>query len=44
MCKDEEVFDHISVLDVPQDITVGDGYLVRATGKGSVILDMYVPN
>ena len=44
MCKDEKVFDHISVLDVPQDITVGDGYSVRATGKGNVILDMYLPN
>ena len=44
MCKDVQVFDHISVLDVPQDITVGDGYSVRATGKGNVILDMYLPN
>ena len=43
-CKDEEVFDHISVLDVPQDITVGDGYSVRTTGKGNIVLDMYLPN
>ena len=38
------MFDHISVLDVPQDIMVGDGYSVRATGKGNIILDMYLPN
>ena len=44
MCKDEEVFDHISALDVLQDITVGDRYSVRATGKGNVILDRYLPN
>ena len=44
MCHDEEAFDHISVLDVSQDITVGDGYSVRATGKGNVILDIHLPN
>ena len=44
MCNDEEAFDHISVLNIPQDITVGDGCSVGASGKGDVILDMYLPS
>ena len=44
ICNDEEAFDHISVLDIAQVIMVGDGYSVRAIGKGNMILDMYLPN
>ena len=44
MCKDEELFDQVSVLHTPQEITVGDGYSVQATGKGNVILEMNLPN
>ena len=42
MCKDLELFDEITVLDTPQEITVGDGYSVKATGRGDVLLKMTV--
>ena len=44
MFRDEELFDQVSVIDTPQEITVGDGYSVQATGKGNVILEMNLPN
>ena len=44
MCKNEELFDQIIGLETSQEITMGDGYSVQATGRGDVILRMNVPN
>ena len=44
MCNNEGLFDQIIGLEIPQEITVGDGYFVQATGRGNVILRMNVPN
>ena len=42
MCNKEELFSELSSLEIPQDITVGDGYSVQAIGKGTVILEMNI--
>lgn len=42
MCNEEELFEEISSLEIPQDITVGDGYSVQAIGKGTVTLEMNI--
>ena len=44
MCNNEELFDQIIGLEMPQEIIVGDGQSVQATGRGDVILRMNVPN
>ena len=44
MCNDKELFDHVSVLETPQEITVGDGHSITATGKGNTTLDMNLMN
>ena len=44
MCNNEELFDQIIGLEIPQEITVGDGHSVQATGRGDFILRMNVPN
>ena len=44
ICNNEELFDQIIGLEIPQEITVGDGQSVQATGRGDVILRMNVPN
>ena len=38
MCNNEELFDQIIGLEMPQEITVGDGHSLQATGRGDVIL------
>ena len=38
MCNNEELFDQIIGLEMPQEIAVGDGHSVQATGRGDVIL------
>ena len=42
MCKDEELFSELSRLETPQNITVGDGYSVQATERGTVFLKMNI--
>ena len=42
MCNKEELFSELSSLEIPQDITVGNGYSVQAIGKGTVILEMNI--
>ena len=44
MCNNEELFDQIIGLEMPQEITVGDGHSVQATSRGDVILRMNVLN
>ena len=44
MCKGETLFDQISVLDTPQEITAGDRYSVPTTGMGNVIPGMNLTN
>ena len=44
MCNNEELFDQIIDLEMPQEITVYDGHPVQATGRGDIILRMNVPN
>ena len=44
MCNNEELFDQIIGLEMPQEITVDDGHSVQATGRGDVILRMTVLN
>ena len=44
MCNNEELFDQIIGLEIPQEVTVGDGHSLQATGRGDVILKMNVPN
>lgn len=39
MCNDKELF-----VETPQEITVGDGHSVTATGKGNATLDMNLMN
>ena len=40
MCNNEDLFVSISKLEKPQEITLGDGYSVEATGKGTVQLNL----
>ena len=42
MCNDEDLFVSISKLEKPQEITLGDGYSVEATGRGTVELNMNI--
>ena len=44
MCDNQKLFDQIIGLEMPQEITVGDGHSVQATGWGDVILRMNVLN
>ena len=44
MCNNEELFDQIIGLEMPQEITMADGHSVQGTGRGDVILRMSVPN
>ena len=44
MFNNEELFDQIIGLEMPQEITVGDGRSFPATGRVDVILRMNVPN
>ena len=44
MCNNKELFDQIIHLEMPQEITVGDGHSVQATGQGDNTLGMNVPN
>ena len=44
MSNNEELFDQIIGLEIPQEITVGDRHSVQATGRGDFILRMNVPN
>ena len=36
MCNDKDVFKVSESLDVPQEITLGDGYCVKAVAKGTI--------
>ena len=42
MCNDEDLFISISKPEKPQEITLGDGYSVEATGRGAVELNMNI--
>ena len=42
MCNEENLFSEMVPLEKQQDITVGDGYSVQATAKGTVMLKMSV--
>ena len=44
ICINEKLFDQIIGLEMSQEITVGNGHSVQATGRGDVILRMNVPN
>ena len=44
MSYDERLFNEITELDEPQEITVGDGFKVKATGVGTLDLYMKLPN
>ena len=39
MCHDELMFAELSFLKDPIEVTLGDGHLLHATGKGTVRLD-----
>ena len=40
MCNDEKLFVELCSLDEPQEVTLGDGHTVEATGVGVVALEM----
>ena len=42
MCKDEDLFTEFIKLATPQNITVGDGFSVEATGIGTIFLNMNI--
>ena len=42
MCNDKSLFTDIEDIEETQDITLGDGYAVNATAKGTVELNMYL--
>ena len=42
--NNEELFDKVICVEMPQEITVGDGHSIQATGRGDVILRMNMPN
>ena len=44
MCNDKSLFADIKDIEGTQDITLGDGYAVNATAKGTVELKMYLAN
>lgn len=40
MCNDEKLFVELRSLEEPQEVTLGDGYAVEATGRGVVALEV----
>ena len=44
MSNDKEVFNELKSLDAPQEVTLGDGHALQATAKGTVTLEMLLPD
>jgi hypothetical protein len=44
MCKDRSSFTELHTLEEPLDVKLGDGHSLKATDKGTVILNMRLPN
>ena len=42
MCNDSNAFSEYSTLKQPQEISLGDGHIVKATGKGTVLLKIAI--
>ena len=42
MCNGENAFTEYVRLKQPQEISLGDGHLVKATGKGTVLLKIAI--
>ena len=40
MCNDEKLFESFEDLHKPQEVTLGDGNTLEATGQGNVSLEM----
>ena len=44
LCYDHTLFSELHALENPLDITLVDGHSLKATGKGTVMLDMRLPS
>ena len=40
MCCDDKLFDELHSLAQPLEVMLGDGYVVEATGRGTVVLEL----
>ena len=40
MCCDDKLFAELQRLKQPLEVTLGDGYTVEATGRGTVVLEL----
>ena len=40
MCCDDKLFDEFHSLKQPLKVMLGDGYVVEATGRGTVVLEL----
>jgi hypothetical protein len=44
MCNDKEQFGELNRLRRPQEVSLGDGHVLEATGTGTVTLEMLLPD
>lgn len=44
MCNDKTLFRELRSLRRPQDVTLGDGHVLKATGEGTIPLEMLLPD
>ena len=44
MCNDKKLFRELHNLSMPQEVSLGDGHMLEATGKGSVMMEMLLPD
>ena len=44
MCNEKEIFSELKSLETPQEVTLGDGRALQATAKGTVTLEMLLPD
>ena len=44
MCNDKELFNELKRFETPQEVTLGDGHALEVTAKGTVTLEMLLPD
>lgn len=44
MCNNKSFFSEVSVLEKPQEVSLGDGHVLEATAEGTVPLQMLLPD
>ena len=44
VCNDKKQFNEIKSLETSQEVTLGDGLVLNATAKGTITLEMLIPD